>query len=523
MHAARVATEAGERERSAGLRSFALLVLASALLLAAASWLEGSGAWRHPLRWLGSLDSAAALAILGGSAQIVAGVLAILITVVAIVVELASTRYTHSITALFVRDRVNLAVMVFFVLTTMLCVWLAVVLSGEAVDAPLPRGGFLLGMGMMSACLLMLLPYFAYVFDFVSPHRVIKNLRADALRRVNEASEEDIGEVKQKVIEELEELEDVARSAMKNSDRGIAMAAVEALVGLLGDVTQLRDKLPKGWFVVDESIARDADFVAMAAPAIEEVAREGTWFEAKVLRQCLALFADAVGSARDVASMIAIHTRRLGEDAALAHPPLLEQCQRAFHSYLRSAINASDPRTAYYVLHQYRLLGEALLASGLEPAALEAANRIRFYGRLASEKGMPFLLEVAAYDLANLVEAAVEKPSARDALLDVLLTIDHEGAENLLGVRRAQIQLATFFLLRGDTVSAQRIASDLADERRGLLLTAREELEREVSPHFWEITDRGSNFSYLPPERRAKLAEFFAMAKKSARSVARED
>jgi len=40
-------------------------------------------------------------------------VLAILITVVAIVVELAATRYTHSITQLFVRDRVNQAVMAF--------------------------------------------------------------------------------------------------------------------------------------------------------------------------------------------------------------------------------------------------------------------------------------------------------------------------------------------------------------------------------------------------------------------------
>jgi hypothetical protein len=519
-----VATEAVERQRSKGPRSFAGLVLASAALLATASWLEGSGAWRYPLQWLASLESSAALAILGSSAQIVAGVLAILITVVAIVVEIASTRYTHSITTLFVRDRVSIGVLVFFVLTTMLCVWLSVVLSGEGNEAPLlPRGGFLLAMGMMSACLLMLLPYFRYVFDFVSPLRVIQNLRADALQRVTRASDADVGSVKRTVIEELEELEDVARSAMKNSDRGIAMAAVEALVGVLSDVTLLRHKLPPSWFVVDEAIVRDADFVAMAAPAIEEVAREGAWFEAKVLRQCLALFADAVGSARDVASMIAIHTRRLAEGAALTHPPLLEQCQRAFHSYLRSAINAEDPRTAYYVLHQYRLLGEDLLAKGLEPAALEAANRIRFYGRLGSEKGTSFLLEAAAYDLAQLVEAAAEKRTARDALLDVLLTIDHEGAENLLGVRRAQIQLATYFLVRGDVASAERIAADLANERRGLLLTAREELEREVSPHYWEITDRGSNFQYLPPDRRAKLAEFFAMAQKHSHSVARED
>ena len=73
------------------------------------------------------------------------------------------------------------------------------------------------------------------------------------------------------------------------------------------------------------------------------------------------------------------------------------------------------------------------------------------------------------------------------------------------------MQLATFFLARGDEEPARRIAADLSVERRDLLLTAREELEREVSPHYWEITDRGSNFSYLPPERRAKLGELFAL------------
>ena len=504
--------ELEERERHVGLRGFAVLVGLAALLLALATWLEGSDAWRHPLRWLASLDNQSALALLAGSAQIVAGVLAILITVVAIVVELAANRYTHRITQLFVRDRVNQAVMAFFVLTTVLCIWLAVALSGDMGSAPLlPRGGFLLTMGMMTGCLLMLLPYFAYVFRFVSPHQVIRRIRSEALARVHRSGEGDMRETKRVVMAAVEELEDIARSAMQHSDRGIAMAAVAALVDLLEDVTQLRGTLPQGWFLVDEAIKHDPDFVSMATPAIEEIAREGTWFEVKVLRQCLALFGDAVGSARDVASMIAIRTQRLAASYAVAYPPLLTQCQRAFHSYLRTSINARDPRTAYYVLHQYRLLGEDLLAKGLESAALEVAGRIRFYGRLASASNLPFLLEVAAYDLAHMVEAAADKPGARDALLDVLLAIGHEGAENLLGVRRAQIQLATFFLARGDEAPARRIAADLASEGRGLLLAARQELEREGSPQYWEVTDRGANFAYLPPERRAKLGEVFAI------------
>jgi hypothetical protein len=502
------------KKHNAGRLFFAALLASSAGLIAAAGWLDGSGAWRHPLIWLATLGQAEALSLLSDAAQVLAGVLAILVTVVAIVLELSATRYTHRVTALFVRDPINLAVMAFFVVTTTLCIWLAVVLTGEVGAAPfIPRGGFLLAMIMMTACLLALLPYFAYVFRFVSPHSVISRIRAEALERVQRAHTGDVDAAKYAVINAMEDIEDVARGAMKNSDRGIAMAAVEALATLLADVTNLRAKLPDAWFRVDEAVAHDPDFIAMAPIAIEEVARDRSWFEAKILRQYLALFSDAVGSARDVASMIAIHTRRLAENFA-TQPAFLELCQRAFHSYLRAAINGADPRTAYFVLHQYRVLGESLLAQGLQPAVFEVADRIRFYGSLANRKGLPFLLEVTAYDLAQLVEAAADDRAMRDKLLDGLLTVGHEGgAEHLLGVCRAQMQLATFFLLRGEDEPARRIARNLAVDRRPLLSATREELEREISPSYWEINDRGANFAYLPPERRAKLDAFFAMVR----------
>ncbi|MCG6876343.1 MAG: DUF2254 domain-containing protein [Betaproteobacteria bacterium] len=506
-------TQQGERrDRGGGLRGFAWLLALSIALLALASWLEGSAAWRHPLRWLETLDQSAALAVLIAAAQVVAGMLAILITVVAIVVQLAATRYTHRVTTLFVRDRVNQAVMTLFVLTTALCIWLALVLTGEVHDAPIvPRGGFLLAMGLMTACVIALVPYFGYVFRFVSPLSVIRRIRAAALNEVQDAVTGDPHAAELAVIESIEELEDVARGAMNSYDRAIAMSAIEALATLLTDVERLRGALPEEWFRVDDAIARDPDFVSMSQTALEEVARTRSWFESKILRQYHALFIDAVNSARDVAGMIAIHTRRLAELCGAERPELVVLCQRAFNSYLRASINGSDVRTAYYVLHQYRMLGETLLARGDEPAALEVASRIRFYGRLAKASGLPFLLEVAAYDVAQLVELAVANVTARDALLDILLGIDQPGAQSLPGVRRAQVQLATFFLARGDTATAQRIVGDLAGERRELLASVRADIEREVSPHYSEIENRGANFSYLAPERRAQLDALYAM------------
>ena len=51
------------------------------------------------------------------------------VTVVAIVVELAATRYSHEITRLFLEDPINLGVLGLFVLTTVLCLLLGVVLT----------------------------------------------------------------------------------------------------------------------------------------------------------------------------------------------------------------------------------------------------------------------------------------------------------------------------------------------------------------------------------------------------------
>ncbi|HSC06540.1 MAG TPA: DUF2254 family protein, partial [Steroidobacteraceae bacterium] len=257
------------RKRRAGLLFFLLLLVSSVVLIAAAGWLDGSDAWRHPLLWLATLGQAEALSLLSGAAQVLAGVLAILVTVVAIVLELSATRYTHRVTALFVRDPINLAVMAFFVVTTTLCIWLAVVLTGEVGAAPLiPRGGFLLAMIMMTGCLLALLPYFAYVFRFVSPHSVISRIGAYALARIGRAHTGDVDAAKYAVISAVEDIEDVARGAMKNSDRGIAMAAVEALATLLADVTNLQAKLPDAWFRVDAAVTHDPDFIAMAPIAI---------------------------------------------------------------------------------------------------------------------------------------------------------------------------------------------------------------------------------------------------------------
>ena len=85
-------------------------------------------------------------------------------------------------------------------------------------------------------------------------------------------------------------------------------------------------------------------------------------------------------------------------------------------------------------------------------------------------------------------------------------------------MRRAQIQVAAFFLERGDEARARRVFEDMSGETRERLTAIRAELEAEKEPGYREFTDRGVNFAYLEPARRAKLPEFFAWFDDAARS-----
>jgi hypothetical protein len=46
-------------------------------------------------------------------------------------------------------------------------------------------------------------------------------------------------------------------------------------------------------------------------------------------------------------------------------------------------------------------------------------------------------------------------------------------------------------------------------ERSERLASVRDELLSETRSGYWEFTDRGVNFSYLPPEQRERVHDFF--------------
>ncbi len=491
-----------------------LVLTAAAIVLLVAGHVFDQG--RGFIRALQNPDPHVAASVLGNVGQVVAQVLGVAISVVAIIVELAANRYTHRITELFFRARVNFVVMGLFVVSVLQTMWA----SFTFTDTYAPKGATALAMALMTVSVLLLLPYFAFVASFVNPLNIIRRIRRETLRAVENGPRSDlptdVENVQHTAEDGAEQLSDVSLNAMANHDKGIAMAAVNAVGDLVKDYLDVKSELNKSWFTMGAEVRGNPDFVSLADEALGEIEKDRTWFEFKLLRQYETIYRAALNNARELNYLIAINTREVAEGAMeRGDKRVIDLTIKFFNTYLRATVNARDVRTAYNVLNQYRVLAEAALRRGEGRVAIAIAKYFKYYGQLAFHMDLGFILETAAYDLCSLNELAFDLGAKeRPELLRVFLQVDKEGEgakkeAALRGVRKAQVKLAAYYLYRGDADAARLVYRDMENEQPSRLASIRDELLAVDSPYFWEVTDRGTNFDWMATERREKVVEFF--------------
>jgi hypothetical protein len=467
-----------------------------------------------PAPWTLWTDPEAMSALLG-FADVVVAVLGIVITVVAILVELAANRYTPRVAELFVVDGVNVAVMGYFVVTTVIVEWVDLSLHG----ARYPRAMALVAAVLMTGSLLAILPYFVYVFDFLAPTRVILRIQeagSNRLRAVGRGTL-DVDRGRMAVVRAIEQLGDIALNSVDKKDKPLALAALKALERIAAASVRSKGKLPASWFDTSALAREDHDLLALHPDMVRALTDRRTWVEMKVLRQFQSVFGEALNRMRDVNHLIGIHTRALARKALDERDDAaVRLAVRFLNTYTRAAVNAHDVRTAYNLLNEHRLLACDALERDADPLVLEVAGYIRFYGQLAFGANLGFLLETAAFDLGALLETAHRRGSGvHGPLLEVFLDLDREPdggrsqEASLRGVRKAQIKLATWYLAAGDPAPARRIFEDLRHEQPDRLKSIRTELEGVHEAEYWEVSDREVNFEWLAPAQRAQLDVFY--------------
>jgi hypothetical protein len=156
-----------------------------------------------------------------------------------------------------------------------------------------------------------------------------------------------------------------------------------------------------------------------------------------------------------------------------------------------------------------------MLRDGNAEAAREGVRHMTYYGHVSYDMKLTFVTETVAYDVSTICQQAHELASdAQDAMLAQFLDLDRplrsQSQESaLLGVRKAQVKLAAYYLLKGEESKARQIASDMSHEPKARLDQIRGSLEGVTTKDFWEIIDRGRNFEYMPPEQRTQMTTFF--------------
>ncbi len=456
---------------------------------------------------------------LGSMPSVVVAILGIAITVVSIILQLSATRYTPRVTEMFFLDRTNLLVIGFFVVASIHTVWVAIIVRANFV----PQVLILSTVVMLTAAVLIMIPYFAYVFAFLEPERIVFRLQQQALAEaLGRGRAHGLEQRQEKVLLGIEQLADVAVNSISQKDRIIASRGADALRDLTIEYLDAKGNLHDSWFTIGTLLWQNPDFVGMAPESVEEISGHRVWLEWKVLRQYQTIYTESLNRMRDVSQLVAINTRYIAEKSILTEDrQVLALAIKFFNTYLRATLNARDVRSAYNTLHQYRQVAEAILNAGWAEQVIEVAQHFKYYGQTANSGGLAFINETAAYDLCTLCELAhaASFPLERE-LLAILLEVDKvpetEAQEiSLRGVRKAQIKLATFYLVKGADELARLIWRDMEHERSERLESIRVEMLAVKDKHFWEVIDRGHNFDYLDPARRAKLETFYSWFAKS--------
>ncbi len=444
-----------------------------------------------------------------------AAVFGIVITVCSIIVQLTAERYT-GVAGLFLRDRTNMVVAGYYVVTCVLSVWLSASLQPDYI----PAITVVMALSLTTGGIVLMVPYFAYVFWFLEPQNLIDRIRREAVavagRSASHADEPAALAAQAKILDALEELTDITSNSISGKDKIIASAAVDALRDLAIEYLRVKPHAQASWFNVGPGIRLNPDFVAMDPESLRDLEARRTWVEWKVLRQYLSIYNEALGPMRDINYLIAIDTRYIAEAAAKAgDEQLIQLVLRFLNSFIRATLNAKDVRTSYNVMNQYRKLGEFMLLDGHHAAALDCVRHMKYYGLIAFDMDLTFVTETVAYDMSTLAQIAnqVGSPCEMEILAE-FLELDRppfvRGQDKaLMGVRKAQVKLAAYYILAEQEDRARAIANDMRDEPAERLRQIRRQLEVVYDKDFWEITDRGRNFEYMPPKQRACLAKYF--------------
>ncbi|MGH2522869.1 MAG: DUF2254 family protein, partial [Anaerolineales bacterium] len=322
---------------------------------------------------------------------------AVVFTTVAIAVPLTANMYSVKFLELFIQDPVNAAVLTFVVFANLNNTWWAYGLKDNFV----PVFQIYVSVILLIVCFALLFPYLYYVFRFLHPNTLLlrlekeisANLRAAGQRPARTAA------YRQQVAEGIEHIANIAIRSIDRADRNTAIESVLTLERVARAYWSVKPRLAPNWFG-----AESETFLGFSAEAIEEIRASHSWVEMKLFSQLRQVMSAALTRMHDLVSTGAESLRKVGlEDAARCDVALREMVMEYFNTFIRLALTRRDVRSVFVLFDQYRSFAEALNAESPDLVE-EIAYYFEYYGQVARELQLNFVVESAAHDLGRLVQ-----------------------------------------------------------------------------------------------------------------------
>jgi len=427
---------------------------------------------------------------------------AVAFTTVAIAVPLTANMYSLKFLEFFIKDPVNAAVLTLVVFADLNNTWIMYAIKDDFV----PVFYLQLSLALVIACFSLMFPYLYYVFRFLHPNTLLERLEAEIINDLATAVKRPGGAAhyRRQVAEGVEHLANITIRSIDRLDRNTAIESIFSLERVARAYWTAKPRLASAWFAADPNF-----FLGFSSAAVDELTASRSWVEMKLFYQLRQIMNVAIPKMRGVISTAAKTLRKLGlEEAARCDAALREMVVEYFNTFVRLALQRKDPPSVFIIFDQYRSFADALNAEYPE-LALEMAYYFEYYGQVARDNQLPFVVEVVAHDLGVLVQDAWESGAPnREKLLERFLRYDAQARSPLPGVKKAHALLGSYFLLAGHPQPADLIRQSFAGLDAAFVRNLANDLLHIKREKYWEINERRINMDYVPDAQREKLREF---------------
>ncbi|HOP50782.1 MAG TPA: DUF2254 family protein [Ignavibacteriales bacterium] len=447
----------------------------------------------------------------GGLGEIAPAIIAIALTVIAIVVELVANKYSPKIVDLFIEDRKNNFIISFFVISALNQLFVANTLTEKSYFS------LLVALIMIMTTIILIIPYFNYVFTFLHPTQFIKLVKERSIKTFDSINNNNYNDKKEEIHYFIDFIGDIAINSTEQSDRSTALECINSLNEIITKYYSYKNKLPIHWFILTDIEYKDPDFTDFSPFVLQNIEKDKIWLERKVFKLFELLFINSHNKQRDISSGILANLQFYAKSCIeVRYDAGISLSMKMLNTLLRISINTHSPRSAFNILEHYRVIGEYMILK-YSKNILELAKYIKYYAQESNKLGVYFIMETAAHDLFVLNKLAYEKNIPYiNKLLDIFLSLD-EPVENeaeraeygLIGVRIAQTKLATFYLYNNRPDLADLIYKDMKSEPLERIEKIKLIILSNQEEEYYEFTGRGINFFFIEDEYKPFLMEFF--------------